>query len=142
MKLDEIQQLIEKHSKIDRSDLAHESTSIPEIHGKFLSIWRDEKLKLRQLRHKMKTLWKEKWLYYSGKAGANVYKEKPFDLKILRQDMNIFLEGDDDIQQLDAQIEIQNSKVEYLEAFITQLNQRTWHFRNAIEYLRFTQGQV
>ena len=39
---------------------------------------------------------KDKWEYYTGKADPAVYQLKPFNLKLLRQDVDKYIESDDE----------------------------------------------
>ena len=51
---------------------------------------------------------RDKCKYYTGKTPAEVYAEKPFDLKILRTDIDKYLESDTELQR-------SKQKVDYLE---------------------------
>ena len=56
----------------------------------------------------LKVLYKDKWKYYTGKASSEVYKENPFDHKVLKNDLGIFLESDEDLSRIKLKIEYQD----------------------------------
>ena len=50
----------------------------------------------------MRGLWKEKWIFYKGKAPAKIYKDTPFDFKLTtKEEINMFIDADEDIRKLD-----------------------------------------
>ena len=70
--------------------------------------WLDYKSKYRMLMFQVKAqhkkLYREKWEYYGGKADAKVYAAKPFDLKVLKTDLGVYIASDDDIVELEMKI--------------------------------------
>jgi hypothetical protein len=85
---------------------------------------------------------REKWEYYTGKADPQVYKEKPFDLKILKTDIDKYLESDIDLQKLKQKVDYLNTTVDYLDRTIRQITNRTFTIKNAIDWRKFTSGAV
>ena len=57
--------------------------------------WLDYKSKYRiltfQLKADHKRLYREKWEYYGGKSDAKIYAAKPFDLKVLKTDLGVYI---------------------------------------------------
>ena len=52
-------------------------------------------------------------MYFSGKAEPEVYREHPFDYKVLRQDIDKYMDADEEIIKLqDALINIDLFEVE------------------------------
>ena len=78
--------------------------------------------------------------FYTGKADAEVYKENPFDLKVLKNDLNTFMEADADIQTQQLKIAYFETVINYLEGVLKQINNRTYHIKNALEHRRFEAG--
>ena len=75
--------------------------------------------------------------------GEEELKEKnwlPFEYTVLKTDIPIFLDSDDDLNKLKAKIEMQKSLVSYLEEVIKIVNSRQWNIKSAIEWIKFTQG--
>jgi hypothetical protein len=140
MKIEDIRDLMEKDSKIDDTALDAESLKIPYLHSKWYSIFIDELRLLRGLEQEYNRLHKEKTEYYLGKADDEVYEKKPLDHKILKQDLDIYLKADDDLMKLESRKILQQMKVEMIESFIKNINQRTFIIRNAIEFMKFKNG--
>ena len=65
----------------------------------------------------MKILKKEKWQYYSGNKS-----EKPFELKILRQDIPTYLESDEDLIKLQSKLDYLKVVKSYLEHIVKNLH--------------------
>ena len=119
---------------IDDTTLDKESVKIPTLHGKYLELHSREKIFLNYLQVEYKKLYREKWEYYSGKA------EKPFQLKLLKTDLYIYLDSDDKLCELKEKIDTQKQKVSYVESVIKSLETRSFHITNAINWRKFTAG--
>ena len=119
---------------IDDTTLDKESVKIPTLHGKYLELHSREKIFLNYLEVEYKKLYREKWEYYSGKA------EKPFQLKLLKTDLHIYLDSDDKLCELKEKIDTQKQKVSYVESVIKSLETRSFHITNAINWRKFTAG--
>jgi hypothetical protein len=80
--------------------------------------------------------------YYLGRAEDEVYEEKPLHLKIPRQDLEFYLDADNELCDLKRKVSLAQNKVDMLKGFIEQnLNQRSHHFRNTIAFLNWSQGK-
>ena len=91
MTLEELQQSVDRDLKIDDTELDTESIKIPLLHNKYLQHYNKFSLLLKKSEYEYRVLKRQKWEYYTGKADASVYKEKPFDLKILKADVHIYM---------------------------------------------------
>ena len=87
MDLEQLQAEAEKDLKIDNEKLDIESLKTPELYGKYLKIYTRWNLLSKQAESEYKKLLRHKWEYYSGNSDTKVYQEKPFDLKVLKQDI-------------------------------------------------------
>jgi hypothetical protein len=141
MKYKEIQDLAEQELKIDRFKLGEEATRTPNILMRFLDIYRSEKVLLHKMNKKFAELKKDKWEYYSGKAPEEVYNEKPFDIKVLRQDIDMYLDADPDLSDLEYNIQAQKEKIFCLEKILRGIEQREFSIKNAIQMLKFDAGE-
>ena len=143
MKLEDIRRMVKEDSVIDDTELDIESLKIPQLHNKYLNIYHDERLLLSKVDSELKKTIRIKWEYYTGKLDEDTLKElglEPFPLKILKQDLDKYLQSDDDIITLSHKVDYQKEKVEYLESIIKELNTRHWKIRNAIEWRKFVSG--
>lgn len=143
MTIEEIKKEIEKDSILNPVDMDGESIRIPTLHGKYLSFLTDEKRVLKILRGKYDILLKEKWEYYTGKSDPQTLKDQgieQFPHKILRQDLDIYINSDSDLQKLSNDISNQEIKTSMIESFIKEINSRQWTIRNVIEWRKFING--
>ena len=109
MTLEELQQLVDKDLKLDDTELDSESARIPLLHNKYLQHFNKFTLLLKKAQQDYNGLTREKWEYYTGKADESVYREKPFDLKVLKSDVHIYIDSDEDIQKADQKVAYLNT---------------------------------
>lgn len=140
MNIDEIQKLWEQDSIIDQDNLHSESVKIPQLHSKYYKIYNNILLLKKMEENKLKTLKKERWLYYMGKADPEVYKEFPFDHKVLKPDLDKYMEADQDLIKLTSKIDYYQAMLSYLDSILKTILNRTYQIKNAIEFMRFTAG--
>jgi len=140
MNIDELHNVIEKDLKIDDTELDLESIRTPQLHNKYLKIYTTHSLQYKKLQDDYKVMYREKWEYYTGKASPDVYAEKPFDLKVLRSDIGIYLDADVELQQLSQKMAYKKQIVDYLERILREINNRNWTIRNTIEWKKFLHG--
>ena len=142
MNLDEIQTLWEEDSKIDEDELHTESTKVPSLHAKYYRILNSILLLKKIEENKFKQLKKEKWQYYTGKADPEVYIEKPFDHKVLRQDVDKYMDADEDLIKVLNKIDYFQVMLSYLDSILKTINNRTYQIKNSIEWQQFIRGYV
>lgn len=143
MKLDEIVENWEKDADIDKSELGKASLDIPKLHSKYYKIFMAEKLTLTKLNIKWKRDYKVKIEYYSGKLSEEELKAlgwEPFRLRVLKSDLDTYLDADEDLSKLKFDIEVAKTKVEFIESILKTVGNRTFQVRNAIDWERFKVG--
>ena len=141
MNIDELYNEIERDLKIDDTELDLESIRTPQLHNKYLKLYTTHSLQLKRLQDEYKVLYKEKWEYYTGKASPDTYREKPFDIKVLRADVGIYIDSDTDLQQLSQRVTYTKQITDYLERILREINNRNWTIRNTIEWKKFLHGE-
>ena len=142
MTLEQLQELAEKKLKINDTELDLESLKTPQLHNEFLKHLTNYKLMLSRAETEYNILKKEKWEYYTGKADASVYAEKPFDLKILRTDIDKYLDADIDLQKAKQKVDYLETTVDFLDRTIRQISNRGFTIKNAIDWRKFTSGAI
>ena len=142
MDLEKLQELAETKLKINDTELDLESLKTPQIYNKYLKHYTKYKLLLTRAESDYSTLKREKWEYYTGKADPKVYEEKPFDLKILKTDLDKYLDADIDLQKAIQKVKYLDTTVDFLERTLRQVSNRTYTIKNAIEWRRFTSGAI
>ena len=99
MTLEELQESVNKDFKLDDTELDRESVNIPLLHNKYLIHFNKFNLLRKKADQDHKTLIREKWEYYTGKADPSVYQAKPFDIKVLKADVHIYMDSDPELQK-------------------------------------------
>jgi hypothetical protein len=140
MKLNEVQEEIAKDSKIEITELDSESIKIPELLSKWIFAFTEEAKTYKEYDIRYNILRKEKVEYYLGKADDDVYEKDPLDRKILRQDLEMYLQADTELAALDAKRTVQKLKCDAIEQFVKSLQQRNFIIKNAIDFMRFKNG--
>jgi hypothetical protein len=143
MNLNDLYEMVQSDLNIDKTELDTESLKTPQLHNKYLIMHSQEKLKLEQLISEKKIKRKDKWLYYTGKMSEEQLRFHgwdPFDLTILKTDVDKFIDADDDIIRLGAKITLQEEAVNYLEGVVKVISNRQWNIRAALDWIKFTQG--
>ena len=87
-------------------------------------------------------MWREKWEYYGGKADAKVYAAKPFDIKVLKTDLTMYIQSDDEILELQNKISYYESIIKYIDGVIKSIDNRGWDIRNAQDWKKFEAGMM
>ncbi len=144
MKLEVYQKMWAKDARIKQDDLAGESSNVPQLHSKWLNHYTDEKLLLRRVSAEYKRFYKLKWQYYIGKLSKEELEEnswEPIDHKILRADMQIYLDADADLIVKADKLDFQKTKVEFLEKVLNAIIGRQWNIKGAIDWRKFTHGE-
>jgi hypothetical protein len=142
MDLEQLQLEADKDLKINDTELDLESLKTPQLHNKYMKHYTKFKLLLTRTEDELRTMKRDKWEYYTGKADPSVYQVKPFDLKIMRTDIDKYLEADEDIQKLTQKVAYLITVVDFLDKTIRVIVNRTYTIKNAIEWRRFTSGAV
>ena len=142
MTLEELQQSVNKDFKLDDTQLDVESVNIPLLHNKYLIHFNKFTLLLKKAEDDHKTMIRDKWEYYTGKADPHVYQQRPFDIKVLKADVHIYMDSDPDLQKADQKVAYLNQVVKYLEQVLRGVNNRTFLIKNAIEWKKFTSGAI
>ena len=142
MDLEKLQEMADKDLAINNTELDLESLKTPQLHNKYMKHYTKFKLMLTKAETDYNQLKKDKWEYYTGKSDASVYAQKPFDLKILRTDIDKYIEADEELIRGKQKCEYLSTCVDYLDKTIRQISNRTFTIKNAIDWQRFTSGAV
>ena len=141
MDLEALQNQVDIDLKIDDTELDLESIRTPQLHNKYLKLFTKYSLQLKKVKDDYDGLYKFKWEYYTGKSTMEVYQAEPFDLKVLKADVHIYLNADAELQKLGQRQEYLNVVVVYIERVLREINNRNWNIRNTIEWKKFLHGE-
>ena len=142
MTLSEIQEQVRKELKINDLELDIESLRIPSLHSKYLQLLTEHSLLLKKTQGEFAVLKRNKWIYYTGKASEDVYKEKgDFPLKLkTKDDEKTFIEADEEVRELKGKVEYYETVVDYLQEIVRSISNRSFQIKNAIEWRKFEAG--
>jgi len=140
MTLDELKLQVQKDLKVDNEHLDTESLKNQEIKATYLDYKTRYELLLFKAKGDYKRLYREKWEYYGGKADAKIYASKPFDLKVLKTDLAVYITSDEEIINAENKVGYLETVVDYIKGVIKSVDNRGWDIKNAIEWKKFEAG--
>ena len=141
MNLNDLKEMCDKDTK-PGIDLGGYSSSIPELANKYHQLLYGEKKILRFLETQYSIIKKERWKYYSGKANPDEYDKEPFDLKVLRNDIDMFLDADKLVKDIKDKVKEQEDKVELIIATAKLIRDTSFHIGNTIKWMKFHHGDL
>lgn len=143
MTIDEILEIWQTDSVIDKTELGVEALNIPKLHHKYYQIYVKEKMILRKYESEMKQMKLDKYEFFTQGPNEET-KDKGWKLPargmILKGDIPMYLDGDQEIINLSLKIGLQQEKVELLDSIIKTIINRNFIIRNAIDWQKFTMG--
>ncbi len=125
---------------IEESELDRESLRTPYLYDKYLKMYQETKLHLRKVQQKYNVLKLEKHRYYTGNADPEVYKEKPFGIKVIKQDLELYLNADPELSKVFDMVDYASVIKDFLEKTLKNIENRNWNIKNAIEWRKFLSG--
>ena len=144
MNLEDLQKMWQEDSSIDDDHLGEESTKTPNLHAKYIQYLIDNKVRLSKLKYDYNVLRKNKFRYYRGELSrdelATLGWEQWQGIKPLKNEMDEFLSGDEELNRLDVKVEYINSIIYFLESVLTQIKSRDFQISNGIKWKQFLVG--
>jgi len=141
MNLEQLQVRWTEDSKIDTDKYGEESIKIPQLHMRYMEFYNTFSLMKKDRESEMRTLVRDKWIFYKGKAPAKIYKDTPFDFKLTtKEEINMFIDADEDVRKLQYKIDYIEQVIFFLDGVLKQITSRNYQIKNAIEWERFQSG--
>lgn len=144
MTLDELHDIWDVDCTIDDNHLDRESTKTPNLHSKYIRFLIQHKMKLSALQAEYNTMRQKKFRYYRGEMGKQELEDLKWNqwqgVKPLKNEMEEFLEGDQDLNKINIKCEYIKGMIEALESILGQIKSRDWQIRNAITWKQFIAG--
>lgn len=146
MNLEQLHAEWKSDSQIEFNKLDVSSVETPKLHAKYLELLSTYKLKLKDAEFKQKELMKNKWLWYNGKLDQSEIEKlgwdpDPFDgLRILKGEMQHYVEADPELVASEAKIAYLNTMIETLKEILESIKWRHQTIRNALEWKKFEAG--
>ena len=126
----------------NQEDLAVESLANQKIKSKYLDHRSKFQLLLQKHNGDYQRMYRQKWEYYGGKSDAKIYIAKPFDLKVLKTDLAMYITSDEEIIQLMDKIGYLEIVIKFIDGVIKSIDNRGWDIKNAIEWRKFEAGMA
>lgn len=143
MTLDQYLTEWERDANLDVSALDEAARNVPLLHAKWWKYYTTERLRFKKIDSDYKLLYRQKWEYFLGKmddAERERLGWEPLALKILSANVGIYIEGDAQIQDLLKKKAYIEEVLRFVEDVLKQINQRNYHIKNMIDFLRFKHG--
>lgn len=142
-----IEQLIEmwaEDAKIDETEPSKELAKISTLHSKYLKIRTHHNLLVKKTLIEYNSKKKLKTEYYSGDLNnpedLAKYNLEPLRKKILRQDISIYLDSDEDLTSILIKKIIHQEIVDTCDSILKELNNRTYQLGNIVKWETFAGG--
>lgn len=143
MSTEDISALWAEDCKIDETNLARESRRIPELHNKYYTLYYKEVLRVKKIKADYKQLELDKREWLDGSMAEEDLRDrgwKPNPKKILRNDIDKYLQGDKDIIQLSLKLDYHSERAKFLEDIVKTIHSRNFVIKNMIEIMKFQAG--
>jgi hypothetical protein len=147
LNLDTILEMWKKDSPIDEMNLDDASRDTAKLHGKYLELLMTTKLQKQRRDSQMKTLLRDKWLWYNGKMSKEQIDDRGWEYdpynglaKPLKGEMDYYYNSDPDIVKLNDQVEYLQTLIDTLDEILQNVKWRHQTIRNMIDWRRFTSG--
>ena len=143
MTLDELKQESYKDLPVKNvENIDQESFYNQEIKAKWLDYKSRFELLLARSKGDYQVLYREKWEYYGGKSEAKIYASKPFDFKVLKTDLQIYISSDSDVIELSNKIAYLETTIKFIDGVIKSIDNRGWDIKHAISWKQFEAGMM
>lgn len=139
----EIAEMWQRDTDIDMTELGGESLKVAKLHGKYMSILVAAQNEERIARSQVSTLIRIKSEYYMGtldKRSLDKFGWAPYLKKVIKTELPLYLEADEDLQKLQAEQSKAYAKTKQLEEILRSLNGRGYLIKNAIDWMKFQNG--
>ena len=134
MNLETLNEMWAKDAPLDDEKLDNDSLSIPKLHAKYLRLYNNFVTLRDQAELDVKRTYRDRCEYYTGKS------EKPFPVKLIKTDVAIYLEADQEYQKSVLKAKYLNQMVESIKTILSAINNRSFHIKNAVEFAKFLKG--
>ena len=145
MKLEDILILWDKDCEDAEKDLAITSIETASVHNKYYKILIGERIQLKKLESERDVIKKERYILYTqGMSKEMSQRDKDLAPRgnILKTEAGIYMDADPVIIEHNLKISMQSEKCKYLEEILKIIMNRSFTIKNAIEYLKFKQGEL
>ena len=142
MHIDNLKEQWTKDSALS-SDYHRESMRIPQLHSKYLNYFFDEKKDLTRMSKALARMRRIRFEYYTGTIEPGMldkFNWDPFLRKILKTEVNMYLDSDDVLSTMEVELQDQKDKIHFIEEVLKQIAQRNFQIKEAVSWQKFVSG--
>lgn len=144
MNIEQLQEEWDKDCQINDNFLGEQATATPKLHSKYVKLLVNVKLKHTKLSSDYNILRKNKFRYYRGEMGREELTGLGWPqwqgVKPLKNEMDEFLTGDNELNTLKVKIEYLETMIYFLESILGQIKARDWQIKTHVEWKKFLAG--
>jgi len=143
MKIEKIFEEWDADTDFDKTELGDEALKVSKLHHKYFRMLSQERITRRSLEAEMKVLKLEKFEFYTqGPSKESVERgwEMPPIGRVVKSEVNNYMEADRDIISISLKIGIQSEKIDLLESIIKTILSRGYNIKAAIDWEKFKMG--
>lgn len=144
MKLEDIYEMWEKDAKYDDLNLDADSLNISSLHAKYNRMLSETRSQLRSAMIRKKAQFNTLREYYLGNLNNPEDLERinrqPFLNKVLKNEVNNYIDADGELMRIDERIALLEEKVEVIVEIMKCIHKRGYDIKSAIEWRKFTNG--
>lgn len=144
MNIEQLQEMWDTDCQIDDNFLGEQSTSTPKLHAKYIKLLVGVRLKHTKFTADYNMLRKNKFRYYRGEMSREELTDLGWQqwqgVKPLKNEMDEFLTGDNELNTLKVKIEYLETMIYFLESILGQIKARDWQIKTAVEWKKFLAG--
>lgn len=130
----------EKDSQISQTDISRESLRIPQLHSKYYRLLMSSKLSLKKAKIEFDELQLKRLNFYMGRGTPEEYRAEPFDLKVLKGDVEYYLNSDKELNKIKMNISMAEETCKFLDDILKMLHVRNFQIKNYIDHEKFLNG--
>jgi len=142
--IDDLMEMWSTDSKVDETEPSRELAKVSSLHAKYLRILTHHNLIVKKINIDYVKMKRVKWEYYNGDLNnpedLETYNLQPLLKKIIRQDIPIYLDSDNDLNNLLMRKVLHQEIVDFCGSVLKEINNRTWQLRSFIEWEKYTSG--
>ena len=125
------------------SDYHRESMKFTQLHSKYLNYFFDAKKDLTRMSKSLAKMRRIRFEYYTGTIEPGMldkFSWEPFLRKILKTEVNMYLDSDDVLSTMEVELQDQKDKIHFIEEVLKQIGQRNFQIKEAVSWQKFVSG--
>jgi len=134
----------DEDSTMDDNHISDESIRVPKLHAKYVRYLMQAKLKITKYNNDFNVLKKTKFRYYRGELSRDELSSLNWEqwqgVKPMKNEMDQFLDGDTDLNNMKVKIEYLQTMNYLLESILGQIKARDWQLKTVLEHKKFLAG--